>query len=43
MTSERLALWSILAISFGLLIGEIMLSAVFHVLLGAGNNMIEEF
>jgi SAM-dependent methyltransferase len=39
MTSQRLALWSIIAISFGLLVNEIMLSAVFHVLLGAGNTV----
>ena len=38
MTLGRLALWSVLSISFGLLVNEIMLSAVFHVLLGAGNT-----
>jgi SAM-dependent methyltransferase len=33
------ALPAILAISFGLLVDEIMLSAIFHVLLGAGNTV----
>jgi len=39
MSRERLSLWSILSISLGLLIYEIMLSAIFHVLLGAGNTV----
>jgi len=39
MTTHRLALLSILAVSFGLLVNEIMLSAIFHVLLGAGNTV----
>jgi hypothetical protein len=39
MTPGRLAVPSILAISFGLLVDEIMLSAIFHVLLGAGNTV----
>jgi SAM-dependent methyltransferase len=39
MTARRLALWSVLSISFGLLVNEIMLSAIFHVLLGAGNTV----
>ena len=33
------ALPAILAVSFGLLVDEIMLSAIFHVLLGAGNTV----
>jgi SAM-dependent methyltransferase len=37
--SERATLLSILAISFALLVDEIMLSAIFHVLLGAGNTV----
>ncbi len=39
MSSSRLALPSILAVSFALLIDEIMLSAIFHVTLGAGNTV----
>jgi SAM-dependent methyltransferase len=39
MISHRLALLSILAVTFGLLVDEIMLSAIFHVLLGAGNTV----
>jgi SAM-dependent methyltransferase len=37
--NHRLALASIFAISLGLLVDEIMLSAIFHVLLGAGNTV----
>jgi SAM-dependent methyltransferase len=37
--SERGTLLAILAISFALLVNEIMLSAIFHVLLGAGNTV----
>jgi SAM-dependent methyltransferase len=36
---SRFAQLSILAISFALLVNEIMLSAIFHVLLGAGNTV----
>jgi SAM-dependent methyltransferase len=39
MIDHRLALLSIFAVSFGLLVEEIMLSAIFHVLLGAGNTV----
>jgi len=39
MTRHRLTLLSILSISFGLLVNEIMLSAIFHVLLGAGDTV----
>jgi SAM-dependent methyltransferase len=39
MKTSRLTLWSILAITFALLVDEIMLSAIFHVLLGAGNTV----
>jgi hypothetical protein len=38
-TQRRLAIVSIFVISFALLIDEIMLSAIFHVLLGAGNTI----
>jgi SAM-dependent methyltransferase len=37
--SNRAALLLIFAVSFGLLVNEIMLSAIFHVLLGAGNTV----
>ena len=36
---SRFAQLSILSISFALLVNEIMLSAIFHVLLGAGNTV----
>jgi SAM-dependent methyltransferase len=39
MRSWPLALPSILAVSFALLVDEIMLSAIFHVTLGAGNTV----
>ena len=39
MSDHRLALLAISAISFALLVDEIMLSAIFHVLLGAGNTV----
>jgi len=39
MSSWRLALPAILAVSFALLVDEIMLSAIFHVTLGAGNTV----
>jgi SAM-dependent methyltransferase len=39
MNLQRHAVASILAISFGLLVNEIMLSAIFNVLLGAGNTV----
>jgi SAM-dependent methyltransferase/phage shock protein PspC (stress-responsive transcriptional regulator) len=39
MKSWPLALPSILAVSFALLVDEIMLSAIFHVTLGAGNTV----
>ena len=39
MSRWRLALPSILAVSFALLVDEIMLSAIFHVTLGAGNTV----
>ncbi len=39
MSNHGLALLSISVISFALLVDEIMLSAIFHVLLGAGNTV----
>jgi len=39
MRADRFALATVLAISFALLVDEIMLSAIFHVLLGAGNTV----
>ncbi len=39
MTTHGRALLSIFVICFGLLVNEIMLSAIFHVLLGAGNTV----
>ncbi len=39
MTDHRLALLAIFAVSFCLLVEEIMLSAIFHVLLGAGTTV----
>jgi len=39
MKPSRLTLWAILTITFALLVNEIMLSAIFHVLLGAGNTV----
>ena len=39
MTTDRCALAAIFFVSFGLLVNEIMLSAIFHVLLGAGNTV----
>ena len=39
MNPDRAALACVFAITFGLLVNEIMLSAVFHVLLGAGNTV----
>ncbi len=39
MTPKQSALPAIFAISFGLLVFEIMLSAIFHVQLGAGNTV----
>ena len=39
MIDHRLALVSIFAISLGLLVEEIMLSAIFNVLLGAGTTV----
>jgi SAM-dependent methyltransferase len=39
MNTDRFALAAILFVSFGLLVNEIMLSAIFHVLLGAGNTV----
>jgi len=38
-TDYRSALLLIFVVSFGLLVNEIMLSAIFHVLLGAGNTV----
>ena len=38
MIGPRLALLSIFAVSLGLLVEEIMLSAIFNVLLGAGTT-----
>lgn len=37
--THRAALLLVFAVSFGLLVNEIMLSAIFHVLLGAGNTV----